>query len=83
MTGRLFKRRSGKVDRVIAFEPHPEAGYYYRSDHFNFAKAGILLIYRSGIDVMGKEKEYGKTRKKCIPIKTITALLMNMTPLGQ
>ena len=37
-----------KAGRVIAFENHPEAGYYYRSDHFNFAKAfgfNPLLVF--------------------------------------
>ncbi len=44
----------------IAIESHPEAGYYYRSDHFNFAKAGIPSLYtETGIDVEGKGKEYG------------------------
>ncbi len=49
-----------KQGRYISFETHPEAGYYYRSDHFNFAKAGIPALYTSrGIDVIGKGKEYG------------------------
>ena len=45
----------------IAFESHPEAGYYYRSDHFNFAKAGIpSLFIESGTDDIAKGKEWGK-----------------------
>lgn len=45
----------------LAFETHPEAGSYYRSDHFNFAKAGIPALYTSsGIDVVGKGKTYGQ-----------------------
>lgn len=52
-----------KMDREIAYEQHPEAGYYYRSDHFNFAKVGIPALYiNSGIDVIGKGKEYGKQK---------------------
>lgn len=47
--------------RYIAPEPNPEAGGYFRSDHFNFAKAGVpALDAASGIDVVGKGKEYGK-----------------------
>jgi Zn-dependent M28 family amino/carboxypeptidase len=34
-----------KAGRYIAPENHPEAGGYYRSDHFNFAKAGIPALY--------------------------------------
>ncbi|CAA9527986.1 MAG: Peptidase M28 [uncultured Segetibacter sp.] len=50
-----------KSGRYIAPEPHPEAGGYYRSDHFNFAKAGIPALYtKYGIDVEGKGKEYGQ-----------------------
>lgn len=56
-----LKEEAAKVNRVIAFEAKPEAGAYYRSDHFNFAKAGIPALYTSsGIDVIGKEPGYGK-----------------------
>ncbi len=50
-----------KENRSIAFEAHPEAGAYYRSDHFNFAKVGIPALYVStGTEVPGKEAGYGK-----------------------
>lgn len=53
-----------KTGRYIAPENHPEAGGYYRSDHFNFAKAGIPALYiRSGIDAEGKGKEYGQKQQ--------------------
>lgn len=56
-----LKEEAAKQGRVIAFEARPEAGSYYRSDHFNFAKAGIPALYTSnGIDVIGKEAGYGK-----------------------
>jgi Zn-dependent M28 family amino/carboxypeptidase len=56
-----LKEAAEKVGRVIAFENHPEAGYYYRSDHFNFAKVGVPALYTSnGIDVIGKEAGYGE-----------------------
>ncbi len=48
----------------ISFDTHPEAGSYYRSDHFNFAKAGVPALYtRNGIDVIGKGKDYGQQLK--------------------
>ncbi len=60
-----LKEAAEKAGRVIAFENHPEAGYYYRSDHFNFAKVGIPALYTSnGIDVIGKEPGYGEKREK-------------------
>ncbi len=48
-------------DRYLAPEAHPEAGHYYRSDHFSLAKVGVpALDCSGGIDVVGKGKEYGK-----------------------
>ena len=56
-----LKEELTKQGEYIAFENHPEAGYYYRSDHFNFAKAGIpALFIETGIDDIAKGKEYGK-----------------------
>ncbi|MEO7266267.1 MAG: M28 family metallopeptidase [Ferruginibacter sp.] len=47
----------------ISFETHPEAGSYYRSDHFNFAKVGIPALYmKTGIDIIGKGKAYGQQK---------------------
>ncbi|MBS1608794.1 MAG: M28 family peptidase [Bacteroidetes bacterium] len=57
----ILKEEMDKVNREIDFESHPEAGYYYRSDHFNFAKAGIPALYiESGTKVIGKDSGYGK-----------------------
>lgn len=57
----FLKDELQKNGGYIAFEQHPEAGYYYRSDHFNFAKAGVpALFIESGIDDATKGKEFGK-----------------------
>ena len=38
-----------KVDgRIPSPDPNPEAGYYYRSDHFAFAKRGVPMLYVDG-----------------------------------
>ncbi len=34
--------------RVSTPNPNPEAGYYYRSDHFAFAKQGVPMLYVDG-----------------------------------
>ncbi|KQN09520.1 peptidase M28 [Sphingobium sp. Leaf26] len=34
--------------RVATTEPTPEKGYYYRSDHFSFAKYGLPMLYFEG-----------------------------------
>jgi Zn-dependent M28 family amino/carboxypeptidase len=41
-----------KADGVsYAADPHPEAGYFFRSDHFSFAKRGVPAIsFGSGDD---------------------------------
>ncbi len=35
-------------NRVLTAEAAPEGGYYFRSDHFNFAKAGVPALYAKG-----------------------------------
>jgi len=55
-----FREEVEKAGGYISPERHPEAGAYYRSDHFNFAKAGIPALYVwTGTDVIGKGKEAG------------------------
>jgi Zn-dependent M28 family amino/carboxypeptidase len=50
-----------RVGRYVSPEPNPIAGYYFRSDHFNFAKVGIPALYTNiGIDNVEKGKEFGK-----------------------
>jgi Zn-dependent M28 family amino/carboxypeptidase len=46
-------------------DAEPEKGFYYRSDHFAFAKQGIPALYvDGGLDVVGKGKEYGHKMKE-------------------
>jgi len=47
--------------RVVHGDAEPEKGFYYRSDHFNFAKQGVPALDTSGgVDYIGKPPEYGK-----------------------
>src|SRR3546814_16539775 len=39
---------AGKQGRTLAEEDAPEKGYYFRSDHFNFAKEGVPALYAKG-----------------------------------
>ena len=44
----------------ISPEEHPERGYFYRSDHFSFAKVGIPSIsIGAGTDYIGRPKGWG------------------------
>ena len=57
----LLDEELKKLGRYAAPEPNPVVGYYFRSDHFNFAKIGIPALYiGTGIDHLEKGKEYGK-----------------------
>lgn len=39
--------------RVITPDAHPEAGYFFRSDHFPMAKRGVPMLYLdSGLDLL-------------------------------
>lgn len=49
-----LQRAADKQERVLVGEEHPERGYFYRSDHFNFAKQGVPALYaESGSDFLG------------------------------
>ena len=51
-----------KLDgRTATDDPAPEAGYYYRSDHFPFAKMGVPMLYiDGGEDLIEGGREAGK-----------------------
>jgi Zn-dependent M28 family amino/carboxypeptidase len=52
-----------KNGRYIAPEDHPEAGHYFRSDHFNFARAGVpSLTADGGVDDLTRGTVYGKQK---------------------
>jgi Zn-dependent M28 family amino/carboxypeptidase len=46
--------------RTVKPDAEPEKGYYYRSDHFNFAKEGVPALDPSeGMDYVGKPEGWG------------------------
>jgi len=51
--------------RALVPDAEPEKGFYYRSDHFNFAKVGVpALNIDSGLDFVDKPADYGKKKKE-------------------
>ena len=61
----LLAAAAARQSRRIEPEPTPEKGYYYRSDHFSFAKVGVpMLDAGSGIDVRGRGKAFGAAADK-------------------
>ena len=51
--------------RRLVPDPEPEKGFYYRSDHFSFAKAGIPAFYADpGIEYLDKPAGYGLAKRE-------------------
>ena len=51
--------------RVLMPDPEPEKGFYYRSDHFSFAKVGIPAFYADpGVEYIGKPMGYGIEKRE-------------------
>ena len=50
--------------RVLRPDAEPEKGFYYRSDHFNFAKQGVPAFDpEAGVDFTGKPKDFGMKKR--------------------
>ncbi|MBX3713213.1 MAG: M28 family peptidase [Lysobacter sp.] len=44
----ILKPIAERQGRTLVEESNPAGGYYFRSDHFNFAKAGVPALYADG-----------------------------------
>ena len=61
----LLKTTLDKQQRKAIGEDNTAAGYYFRSDHFNFAKAGVPALYvDSGTDLVEGGKAAGEAAGK-------------------
>jgi Zn-dependent M28 family amino/carboxypeptidase len=50
--------------RTLRPDPESEKGFYYRSDHFNFAKQGVPALYAdTGVEFIGKPAEYSQQKR--------------------
>lgn len=53
------------LGRVLVADPEPEKGFFYRSDHFEFAKKGVPALYTdAGTEFVGKPEGYGTTKRE-------------------
>jgi Zn-dependent M28 family amino/carboxypeptidase len=53
-------RVAARQGRVLSPDPEPAKGFYYRSDHFQFAKQGVpALDTKQGVHFVGKPADYG------------------------
>jgi Zn-dependent M28 family amino/carboxypeptidase len=56
----LLAEAAALQGRTLVREPTPEKGYFYRSDHFSFAKQGVPVLYaEGGEDIRGKGPDFG------------------------
>jgi Zn-dependent M28 family amino/carboxypeptidase len=55
---------AAEQSRVLVPDAEPEKGFYYRSDHFNFAKVGVPALYKDdGLEYVGKPEGYGQEKR--------------------
>ena len=60
----LLRETATAQSRTVNPDPEPEKGFYYRSDHFEFAKQGVPALYTdSGTDYVGKDQAYSKQKR--------------------
>lgn len=60
----LLIEEAKKQARTVSPDAEPEKGFYYRSDHFEFAKVGVpALDPKGGTDYIGKPADYGQARR--------------------
>jgi Zn-dependent M28 family amino/carboxypeptidase len=59
-----LREAAAAQNRTLVRDPESEKGFYYRSDHFNFAKVGVPALYTdSGVTFIGKDANYSKTKR--------------------
>ena len=55
------REAAAEQGRIVNGDAEPEKGFFYRSDHFNFAKQGVpALDPDSGLDYVGKPPDFGE-----------------------
>ena len=61
----LLREAATTQKRTVNPDPESEKGFYYRSDHFEFAKQGVPALYTdSGINYEGKDAKFSETKRK-------------------
>lgn len=59
-----LRQAAQSQNRTLVPDPESEKGFYYRSDHFNFAKVGVPALYTdSGTAFVGRDENYSKTKR--------------------
>ena len=60
----LLREAAASQKRTVNPDPESEKGFYYRSDHFEFAKQGVPALYTdSGVNYEGKDAAFSKQKR--------------------
>jgi Zn-dependent M28 family amino/carboxypeptidase len=61
----IAREVAASLGRVLNPDPEPEKGFYYRSDHFQFARVGIPAFYADpGIEYVDRPEGYGMQKRQ-------------------
>ena len=59
------REAAAEQGRTLKPDPEPEKGFYYRSDHFNFAKLGVPSYFADeGTEFIGKPADFGMQKRE-------------------
>jgi Zn-dependent M28 family amino/carboxypeptidase len=59
-----LKDAASAQSRILKPDAEPEKGFFYRSDHFEFAKQGVPALYIDpGVEYIGKPEGYGMQKR--------------------
>lgn len=62
---KILADNAAKQGRTVGSDPEPERGYFFRSDHLEFLRAGIpaLFFLHPGSDYIGKPADFGAKKR--------------------
>lgn len=61
----VLERYAGMQDRTLTPDPEAEKGYFYRSDHFEFAKQGVPALYiDTGTRYRDRPEAWGQQKRE-------------------
>ncbi len=60
----VLEAEAARQGRMVEPDAEPEKGFFYRSDHFEFAKRGVPALYAdAGLSYVGRPEGWGKARR--------------------
>lgn len=61
----VLRRHAEARGRHLVPDPEPEKGFFYRSDHLEFARQGVPALYTDdGTAYVGQPEEYGQRKRE-------------------